>query len=102
NRTPAPISPLGARVLALGSLRAPCVVGTVGSALDSAPAVTSRAMQPPSGTVTFLFTDIEGSTHLWEERPDAMRVWVAEHDALMRSSVAAHGGSVFARGGDGL
>ena len=79
-----------------------CVVVTVGSALDSAPAVTSRAVQPPSGTVTFLFTDIEGSTHLWEERPDEMRVWVAEDDALMRSSIAAHGGYVFATGGDGF
>ena len=34
----------------------------------------------PSGTVTFLFTDIEGSTRRWEAHPDAMRVALAAHD----------------------
>ena len=34
----------------------------------------------PSGTVTFLFTDLEGSTGLWEEHPDAMRATLARHD----------------------
>ena len=34
----------------------------------------------PSGTVTFLFTDLEGSTRLWEEHPDAMRDALARHD----------------------
>jgi class 3 adenylate cyclase len=38
----------------------------------------------PSGTVTFLFTDLEGSTRLWEEHPEAMRAALAEHDALIR------------------
>ena len=38
----------------------------------------------PTGTVTFLFTDIEGSTRLWEERPSAMRVALARHDAILR------------------
>ena len=46
-------------------------------------------MQPPSGTVTFLFTDIEGSTRLWEERPDEMEAWVAEHDARLRVEIEA-------------
>jgi class 3 adenylate cyclase len=36
----------------------------------------------PSGTVTFLFTDLEGSTRLWEEHPDAMRPALARHDAI--------------------
>jgi len=36
----------------------------------------------PSGTVTFLFTDIEGSTQLWEERPEEMRVALGDHDNL--------------------
>ena len=57
---------------------------------------------PPSGTVTFLFTDIEGSTRLWEERPDEMRVLVAEHDARFRAAIEANGGHIFATGGDGF
>ena len=57
---------------------------------------------PPTGTVTFLFTDIEGSTRLWEERPDEMRAALAEHDAIVRSAIEAHGGYVFSTGGDGF
>ena len=57
---------------------------------------------PPTGTVTFLFTDVEGSTRLWEERPDEMRAALAEHDAIVRGVVDAHGGYVFATGGDGF
>jgi class 3 adenylate cyclase len=56
----------------------------------------------PSGTVTFLFTDIEGSTRLWEERPDEMRTALAEHDALVRAAIESHGGYVFSTGGDGF
>ena len=56
----------------------------------------------PTGTVTFLFTDIEGSTRLWEERPDEMRAALAEHDALLRAVIDAHGGYVFSTGGDGF
>jgi hypothetical protein len=37
----------------------------------------------PTGTVTFLFTDIEGSTRLWEQHPDAMRLALARHDDLL-------------------
>ena len=47
---------------------------------------------PPSGTVTFLFTDIEGSTRLWEEQPDEMRAAVAEHDARFRATIEAMAG----------
>jgi predicted ATPase/class 3 adenylate cyclase len=57
---------------------------------------------PPSGTVTFLFTDIEGSTGLWDAHPEAMRPALARHDALLRAAVADHGGTVFSTGGDGL
>ena len=42
----------------------------------------------PSGTVTFLFTDLEGSTRLWEEYPEAMQAALARHDALLAGSVA--------------
>jgi TolB-like protein/class 3 adenylate cyclase/Tfp pilus assembly protein PilF len=54
----------------------------------------------PSGTVTFLFTDIEGSTRLWATQHDAMRASLARHDALLRQCIEAHGGHVFKTGGD--
>ena len=56
----------------------------------------------PTGTVTYLFTDIEGSTKLWEQCPDAMRKAVARHDALMREAIAAHGGYIVKATGDGF
>jgi predicted ATPase/class 3 adenylate cyclase len=56
--------------------------------------------QPPTGTVTFLFTDIQGSTHLWESAPDAMRPALARHDHLLRQAIAQHGGYVFKTIGD--
>jgi class 3 adenylate cyclase len=56
----------------------------------------------PSGTVTFLFPDIEGSTTLWESAPEAMRAALERHDALLRAAINAHGGHVFSTGGDGL
>jgi class 3 adenylate cyclase len=46
----------------------------------------------PSGTVTFLLSDVEGSTALWEEAPEAMRAALARHDALFDAVVAQHGG----------
>jgi predicted ATPase/class 3 adenylate cyclase len=57
---------------------------------------------PPSGTVTFLFTDIEESTRLWDEHPEAMRAALARHDELLRSAIGAHGGYVFSAAGDGV
>ena len=54
----------------------------------------------PSGTVTFLFTDVEGSTSLWEREPEAMRAGLARHDELLRSVLADHGGHVFSTAGD--
>ena len=46
----------------------------------------------PHGTVTFLLTDIEGSTALWEQAPEQMRTALARHDALFESSVRDHHG----------
>jgi hypothetical protein len=44
--------------------------------------------EPPTGTVTFLFTDVEGSTKLWERYPQAMQATIAQHDeATMPDSV---------------
>ena len=56
----------------------------------------------PIGTVTFLFTDIEGSTRLWEQHPAAMRIARARHEALLRQAIVAHGGAVFKTVGDGV
>ena len=57
-------------------------------------------MNLPTGTVTFLFTDIEGSTKLWEQHPDAMRTALARHDALLRQAIADNDGMVFKTVGD--
>lgn len=56
----------------------------------------------PTGTVTFLFTDIEGSTRLWEQQPGAMKADLARHDALLRAAIEEHGGCVFKTVGDGF
>src|SRR5262249_35315859 len=53
--------------------------------------VPRAAAALPGGAVTFLFTDIEGSTRLWEQHPDAMPVVLSRHDAILRQSVASHG-----------
>jgi predicted ATPase/class 3 adenylate cyclase len=54
----------------------------------------------PTGTVTFLFTDIEGSTSRWEQHRAAMQAALARHDALLRDAIDAHGGVVFKTVGD--
>jgi predicted ATPase/class 3 adenylate cyclase len=54
----------------------------------------------PTGTVTFLFTDIEGSMELWEAEPERMRVALARHDAIVRSAIEDGHGYVFSTAGD--
>jgi class 3 adenylate cyclase len=54
----------------------------------------------PAGTVTFLFTDIEGSTRLRDEHPDAMRDALARHDELLRAAIEANDGVVVKTTGD--
>ena len=56
----------------------------------------------PSGVVTFLFTDVEGSTRRWEADADAMRAALAAHDAVLRSAIEVHGGFLFKHTGDGV
>jgi predicted ATPase/class 3 adenylate cyclase len=56
----------------------------------------------PTGTVTFLFTDIEGSTRLWEGYPAPMQAALARHDVLLRETIETHGGHVIKTTGDGL
>ena len=57
---------------------------------------------PASGVVTFLFTDIEGSTRRWESDADAMRAALACHDKVLRSAIESHDGFVFSHSGDGV
>jgi hypothetical protein len=56
----------------------------------------------PTGVVTFLFTDIEGSTRRWEADAAAMRAALAEHDDVLRAAIEAHGGWTFKHTGDGM
>lgn len=56
--------------------------------------------QLPTGTVTFLFSDVEGSTQLWEQHHDEMSSALAEHDKVMRSTIEDHDGHVFSTAGD--
>ena len=67
---------------------------------DPVPAPTRRGL--PTGTVTFLFTDIEGSTERWAADEDAMAAALAAHDATLRGAVESHGGVVFKHTGDGM
>ena len=65
-------------------------------AVDSAPVALA---EPP---LTFLFTDVESSTRLWEQNPLAMRSALAQHDTIVRSAIADSGGEVVKTTGDGI
>jgi len=56
----------------------------------------------PSGVVTFLFTDVEGSTRRWEADADGMRLALAAHDEVLRAAIEEHGGFLFKHTGDGV
>lgn len=59
-------------------------------------------MQSQSAVTTFLFTDIEGSTRLWEQHGERMRETLACHDAMVRAAVTGHRGSIVKMSGDGV
>src|SRR6478609_1927699 len=56
----------------------------------------------PSGTVTFLFTDLESSTSLWQDHPEAMKSALVRHDVIVREAIEAHDGYVVKTTGDGF
>jgi predicted ATPase/class 3 adenylate cyclase len=56
----------------------------------------------PSGTVTFLFTDIEGSTKLWEQFPEEMKTALAQHDSILKGAIETNHGQVIKTTGDGV
>ena len=68
----------------------------------SGPGEGGGTRELPQGTVTFLFTDLEGSTRRWEEHPAQMRDALARHNTIVRGAVESHGGVVFSTMGDGL
>ena len=58
--------------------------------------------EPHTGTLTFLFTDVEGSTRLWERSPEAMSLALARHDEILRTAIENHNGHVVKTVGDGF
>jgi DNA-binding NarL/FixJ family response regulator/tRNA A-37 threonylcarbamoyl transferase component Bud32 len=59
-----------------------------------------QRVSPPTGTVTFLFTDIEGSTSMWEKHPTQMQAALARHDEILSTNIEANAGYVFKTVGD--
>ena len=55
----------------------------------------------PTGTVTFLFTDLESSTPLWESAPESMAVAIERHDVLLTARIEEHGGAIVRSRGEG-
>ena len=74
--------------------------GTAEQPVD--PIVRTVSTTRPTGVVSFLFTDIESSTRLWNDHPSEMNVALARHHAIVLRSIEAHSGSVFTTGGDGF
>src|SRR5277367_409260 len=64
--------------------------------------MSAPAAAAPSGVVTFLFTDVEGSTRRWEADAEGMRVALAAHDGVLRGAIEGHGGWLFKHTGDGV
>ncbi|HET9346077.1 MAG TPA: adenylate/guanylate cyclase domain-containing protein [Candidatus Limnocylindrales bacterium] len=77
--------------------------GASGLASRATGSLTDRAdARPRDAPLTFLFTDVEGSTRLWEQSPDSMRSALARHEVILRSAIAGSGGDVVKTTGDGL
>jgi class 3 adenylate cyclase len=55
---------------------------------------------PPTGTVTFLFTDIQGSTRMWQNHPHQMKEALLRHDEILTAAIDSNGGYVFKTVGD--
>ena len=64
--------------------------------------MSAPAAAAPSGVVTFLFTDVEGSTRRWESDAQAMRAALVVHDKVLRTAIEAYDGFLFSHTGDGF
>src|SRR5579871_1546380 len=71
------------------------------SAVTLLPTGIPRMADLPSGTLTYFFTDVEGSTALWDRHPDAMQTMLLRHDALVEACVAQQGGTLVRPRGEG-
>jgi class 3 adenylate cyclase len=94
--------PATERVAFLKAARSELAVDRLAVAALERPEAARSTTPLPAGTVTFLFTDIEGSTRLWERQPPAMEQALARHDALLRAGIAANSGVVVKSTGDGI
>jgi len=94
-------SELAHRATEAPALESPSVVGSAPTVAAVEPQRQAGAALP-TGTLTFCFTDIEGSTQLWERHPHAMPAALVRHDAIVRETVALHRGVVFKTVGDGF
>src|SRR5690348_9790379 len=88
----------------LQSAHYPTAEALIGQLTGPAPshsaAPPARTTTPPTGIVVFLFTDVVGSTTLWEQHPQAMQRALARHDALLTEAITAQGGVIFKTIGD--
>jgi len=75
-------------------------IDTAAGAPDASPPLPATPL--PRGTITFLFTDIEGSTRLWERHSQAMPAAMARHDTILQDVITTHGGVVFKTVGDAV
>ena len=64
--------------------------------------VSAASAGPPSGVVTFLFTDVEGSTRRWESDAETMRAALSKHDQVLQTAIESHDGFIFSHTGDGV
>jgi class 3 adenylate cyclase len=89
------------RGVALGRVPSMCNVAAC-LMWHSAGVSADPAAAAPSGVVTFLFTDVEGSTRRWEADAQAMRAALVVHDKVLRTAIEAYDGFLFSHTGDAM
>jgi predicted ATPase/class 3 adenylate cyclase len=92
--------PASQREVFLGAARGLYPVDKLSLAHEPQALTPSRGSASPTGTVTFLYTDIEGSTQLWKQHRQAMAAAYARHDQILRESIESNNGYVFQVVGD--